>query len=285
MLIICSNCSTSYSLDDATVGQAGRTVRCARCHATWFVNPPEPEDPVEAFVDGVLAEAEAEVAQQQGRLPPAQALAVNPHLLDETVHAKAPAIEAPQTIDYIESPPLMPEHAARAHERESESAESFAERRRKLIAKRQKTRSSSRWTAVVLVLFAFNVAVVGARHEIVRYLPQTASLFSAIGLPVNLRQLSFEDVRVSKETENGGAMVSIEGKIVSKSGKPVQVPRLRFVARNAQGREVYTWTARPERSTLPPGESLEFHSFGKPPADAADVMVRFFSAQDASAGM
>jgi predicted Zn finger-like uncharacterized protein len=56
MLIICSNCSTSYSLDDATVGQAGRTVRCARCHATWFVNPPEPEDPVEAFVDGVLAE-------------------------------------------------------------------------------------------------------------------------------------------------------------------------------------------------------------------------------------
>ncbi len=183
---------------------------------------------------------------------------------------------------------MAPEAESRsAHEREAEpeNVESFAERRRKLIAKRRTSRRSSRWTAVVLVLFAFNVAVVGARQEVVRYLPQTASLFSAIGLPVNLRQLSFEDVRVSKEIENGVAIVSIEGKVVSKSGKPVQVPRLRFAARNAQGREVYSWTARPERSTLPPGESLEFHSFGKPPADAADVMVRFFTAQDASAGM
>jgi hypothetical protein len=240
----------------------------------------------------VLAEAEAEVALQHGSLPPAETLstglAVRPRDLDMTVHAEPAPIEAPETIDYLESPPVVPEAQSRsAHEREAEpeNAESFAERRRKLIAKRRTSRRSSRWTAVVLVLFAFNVAVVGARQEVVRYLPQTASLFSAIGLPVNLRQLSFEDVRVSKEIENGVAIVSIEGKIVSKSGKPVQVPRLRFAARNAQGREVYSWTARPQRSTLPPGESLEFHSFGKPPADAADVMVRFFTAQDASAGM
>jgi hypothetical protein len=252
------------------------------------VNPPEPEDPVEAFVDGVMAEAEA--AQQRQDVAPAEALSTGLPLhardLDENPHLEITPAEAPEPIAYVESPPLVAEEEVhRPPESEPENVESFAERRRKLHVRREKAKRSSRWTAVILVLFAFNVALIGARQEIVRYLPQTASLFSTIGLPVNLRQLAFEDVRVNKETENGVTVVAVDGKIVSKSAKPVSVPRLRFAARNAQGREIYTWTARPERSTLPPGETLEFHSFGKPPADSADVMVRFFTAQDASAGM
>jgi hypothetical protein len=63
------------------------------------------------------------------------------------------------------------------------------------------------------------------------------------------------------------------------------VPRLRFAARNATGQEVYTWTALPSRSILGPGETLDFHSrLASPPADASDVMVRFFTAQDVEAG-
>jgi predicted Zn finger-like uncharacterized protein len=290
MLVICSNCSTSYMLDPATVGPAGRTVRCARCQTTWFVNPP---DPVEAFVDGVLAEAEAEVAREQPPVPAVPALStgvpVHARDLDDPHHPEtcAPPPDSLEPIAYVESPPLMPEPEVRAPAREetAENVESFAERRRKIVAKRQKARRSSRWTAAVLVLFAFNVAVIGARQDVVRYLPQTASLFSAVGLPVNLRQLAFENVRVNKESEDGATVVSIDGKIVSKSSKPVQVPRLRFAARNEQGREIYTWTARPERSTLGAGETLEFHSFAKPPAEAADVIVRFFTAQDAAAGL
>jgi predicted Zn finger-like uncharacterized protein len=287
MLLICSNCSTSYTLDPATVGPAGRTVRCARCHDTWFVNPPEPQDPVEAFVDGIMAEAEAQAAQERREMVTVEALSTGAPLyardLDATVQTDAPQIQ-PAPIEHIDSPPVMPGEEARGAA-EPEHVESFSERRRKLLARRKKARCSSRWTAVILVLFAFNVAVIGARQEVVRYLPQTASLFSSIGLPVNLRQLAFEGVRVSTETDNGVAMISIDGNIVSRSGKPVHVPRLRFAARDAQGREIYTWTARPGRSTLPAGEALEFHSFAKPPAEAADVMVRFFSAQDASAGM
>ena len=135
------------------------------------------------------------------------------------------------------------------------------------------------------MLFALNVALLGARNEVVRYLPQTASLFSAIGLPVNLRNLKFENVRISNETEDGKTILVIEGTIVSTAGKPVEVPRLRFAARNGSGQEVYTWTALPGRSILDPGESLEFSSrLVAPPADANDVMVRFFNSQDAAAG-
>ena len=188
---------------------------------------------------------------------------------------------AANSIDHMPAPEPMPDVVS---EPASEPAESFAARRRRLQNKRQNSRRSSRWTAIVLVLFALNVALIGARSEVVRYLPQTASLFAAVGLPVNLRQLTFEGVRVTRDTQSGSPMLSIEGKIVSKASRTVEVPRLRFAARNAQGREVYSWTARPERSTLQPGESLTFRSFAKPPKDAVDILVRFFNAQDATGG-
>src|SRR5262249_45556004 len=45
MLIVCPNCSTSYAIEAASLGAAGRTVRCARCKATWFAESsvPTPE--------------------------------------------------------------------------------------------------------------------------------------------------------------------------------------------------------------------------------------------------
>jgi predicted Zn finger-like uncharacterized protein len=288
MLIVCPSCATSYMIEPASLGAAGRTVRCARCRKTWFVNPPQADEPVGVFVDGVIAEAEAQASPRfQVPAPPA---ADDFGAEEPPAFMPPPAAEpepAPPHPPHIEAPSLVPpiEHApAGEPEPAVEETDSFADRRLRLQQRRQKSRRSSRWTAIILVLFAFNVALVGARSEVVRFLPQTASLFAAIGLPVNLRQLSFEDVRVSRETDNGATVLAIEGKIVSKASRTVEVPRLRFAARNAQGREIYTWTARPERNSIGPSESFTFHSFAKPPEDAVDVLVRFFNAQDATGG-
>lgn len=311
MLIVCPSCATSYQIDATSVGPSGRMVRCARCRATWFAGPARMEDPVDAFVDGVIAEAEAEQAPPQSPVPrtPALSIAAGGEIAGTPAAAAAPnipaqpfasvdaaaqavveAAEAPPP-EVVDSPSLVPpvEHMplpepAVPPEADTADSESFIARRRRLQTKRAKSRRASRWTAVILVLFAFNVALIGARSEVVRFLPQTASLFAAIGLPVNLRQLDFADVHISRATENGATILMVDGKIVSKAAKPLEVPRLRFAARNAAGQELYTWTARPERSILPAGESMAFHtSLAKPPADAADVMVRFFSAQDAMA--
>ena len=105
-------------------------------------------------------------------------------------------------------------------------------------------------------------------------------------MPVNLRNLKFDKVKIIKETQDGVSILIIEGMIVNTASKPTEVPRLRFAARNATGQDVYTWTAQPSRSILGPNESMEFHSrLAAPPADAIDVMVRFFTAQDAAAGV
>jgi hypothetical protein len=49
---------------------------------------------------------------------------------------------------------------------------------------------------------AFNVALVGARNDLVHYLPQTASLFAAVDLPVNPHEFKFENVKISKEVQD-----------------------------------------------------------------------------------
>jgi hypothetical protein len=194
-----------------------------------------------------------------------------------------PMEDAPSLVPPLEHEPLTAHHDI---ERDAEESESFAIRRQQLKVRREKSKRNSRWIAVVLVLFAFNVALIGARSEVVRYLPQTASLFSAIGLPVNLRNLKFDKVKITKETTDGVSILVIEGAIVNMANKSTDVPRLRFAARNATGQDVYTWSLQPERPVLGPNESMEFHSrLAAPPADATDVMVRFFTAQDAAAGV
>ncbi|HWE78235.1 MAG TPA: zinc-ribbon domain-containing protein [Pseudolabrys sp.] len=316
MLIVCPSCATSYQIDPGSVGGSGRMVRCARCRATWFAAAPAAGTTVDAFVDSVIAEAEAEqaprntppAAAREPTLPAATNIAPPDDFGDredapgsvpeihvpevETAHfAAAGALGAAETgiVTMDDSPSLvppiehmpLPEPGAKAED----DSESFVARRRRLQTKRQKSRRSSRWTAIVLVLFAFNVALIGARNEVVRYLPQTASLFAAIGLPVNLRQLDFENVHITRETQGGASILLVAGKIVSKGRTPLKVPRLRFAARNGTGQEVYVWTAKPERNVLKPGETLDFQSsLAKPPADATDVMVRFFTASDAMAG-
>jgi len=305
MLIVCPSCATSYMIDPSAVPAAGRNVRCARCKTTWFVTPEKPAGDVSAFVDGVIAEAEA----QSGAAPaaskplppmpqvpepspaddfggePAETIAgaKEPPPIDHDAPQVEAALNEINQVPPNEAPSLVPpmSHGASL---DAEEAESFAARRERLRARRHNKRRSSRWTAIILLLAAFNVAMVGARNEVVRYLPQTASLFAAIGLPVNLRNLKFANVKITKQTENGVDTLIVNGTIVSTGNSATEVPRLRFSVRNAAGHEVYTWTALPERSILEPGEKLDFHSrLASPPADAADVLVRFFTAQDAAA--
>jgi predicted Zn finger-like uncharacterized protein len=321
MLIVCPSCATSYKIDPAAVGSAGRMVRCARCKATWFTAGPKPAPEVTNFVDSVIAEAEAQSAGSARAAAPAPSAEPAPPPQTAQANAddfgaqdsesraevdtKAPPVEppprqpesapaeaqGPEPVTIADAPSLVPmiEQAplpASNAEIDSNDTESFAARRQRLQVQRKQARRSSRWTAGILLLVAFNVALVGGRNEVVRYLPQTASLFAAIELPVNLRGLKFEDVKILKEAQDGISMLIVEGSIVSTAGKPVEVPRLRFAARSTSRQEVYTWTALPTRSILGPGERLEFRSqLASPPADANDVMVRFFTAQDAMAGV
>jgi predicted Zn finger-like uncharacterized protein len=280
MLIACPNCSTSYMIDPASLGEAGRTVRCARCKTMWFVSKPEMAS---AGTDDEPTPAIGVIRPDQGVQDRVEDPAAEERATDVAAQSEDTA-QAPVTI--TDAPPIVPAEPSAESEvaTDTDEIENFAARRKRLHARRKKERRSSRWIALILVLFAFNVALVGARSEVVRFFPQTASLFAAVGLPVNLRHLKFENMRISKETQEGLSALVIEGTIVSVASKATEVPRLRFAARDAAGQEIYTWNALPSRSILGPGEKLDFRSrFVSPPPNATDVMVRFFTPQDSAA--
>ncbi len=39
MILTCPECETQYFADDTTIGDSGRTVKCATCGHSWFVGP------------------------------------------------------------------------------------------------------------------------------------------------------------------------------------------------------------------------------------------------------
>jgi len=132
--------------------------------------------------------------------------------------------------------------------------------------------------ALVLALLIWRV-------DVVRLLPQTAGFYKMVGLDVNLRGLKFKDVKITSETVEGKPVLVIEGVIVGEASKPVELPRLRFSVRDAQGAEIYAWNAVLEQPILQPGEKAWFKSrLASPPPEGRNIDVRFFSKRDIARG-
>ena len=107
-----------------------------------------------------------------------------------------------------------------------------------------------------------------------------------VGLEVNLRGLMFKDVKITSETVDGKPVLVIEGVITGEASKPVELPRLRFSVRDAQGAEIYAWNAVLEQPVLKPGERAWFKSrLASPPPEGRNIDVRFFHKRDIAGGM
>jgi hypothetical protein len=131
-----------------------------------------------------------------------------------------------------------------------------------------------------------NASLILGRAEVVRVLPQTASLFEAIGLQVNLRDLGFKNIKTTQELHDGVNILVVEGTIVATGRSVTEVPRLRFAIGAANGHEIYAWTALPSRTKLAPGETLPFRTrLASPPEQGRSVKIRFFTPHDLAAGL
>ena len=138
---------------------------------------------------------------------------------------------------------------------------------------------------VCLAMGAVLLALGIWRANVVRLLPQTATFYRMAGLDVNLRGLAFKDIKITNETVEGKPVLVIEGMIVGQTGKPVELPRLRFSVRDEQGAEIYAWNAVLEQTVLKPGERAFFKSrLASPPPEGRNIDVRFFNKRDLAGG-
>jgi predicted Zn finger-like uncharacterized protein len=286
MLIVCPSCATSYQIGPAALGPSGRSVRCAQCRNTWFATPAE-----------ALADATPDLVVVAPREPVGEPFA-GPTADELTADLGRILVEHEATIAAVDAPPIaaaqLPEAAQIGEMRPDpvpDSIETVAARRAPRPRTSPKTkrglvRRLASLPMLIVTLAAVLTALVHWRDKVVRHAPQTASLFAAVGMPVNLRGFTFENVTSSTEMSDGMPVLIVEGTIVNVTTRPLEVPRLRFSLRNGAGQEVYAWTAQPGKPTLGSGNGLAFRTrLASPPPDGRDVIVRFFNRRDVTAGL
>jgi predicted Zn finger-like uncharacterized protein len=280
MFIVCPHCTTSYAIDLATLGADGRTVRCSRCKEVWLAHPEDAVNtpaPLAAMAD----------AGGDGPLPDSA----------ETDWEALAGDDADERHPLVDSPPLAagwPDGAAEPAENDMADSDDSAETggrpwHRRLLRRPASSRTTGKpvfnLPAITAAMGALVIALVLWRADVVRLMPQTAAFYKMAGLEVNLRGVSFKDLKVATETVDGKPVLVIEGMIVSTDKKPVELPRLRFSVRDAQGTEIYAWNAVLDQSVLKPGERAAFKSrLASPPAEGRNIDIRFFNRRDLNAG-
>ncbi len=229
--------------------------------------------------DGVEAPAPATAGMDEAESPENASVAGDPAIETESPPLAPTDLDAdaPPSAEIEETEPTAPSGPP------VKDIELVAARRRR---SREERRLRLRWPlsrlqSAMMALIVADAIIVCWRVDFVRAMPQTASFFSSIGTPVNLRGLDFDSLTTATEQHDDMPILVVNGNIVNDTADTVTVPHLRFAVRNAAQQEIYSWTAMPARASLPPGEGISFRTrLASPPPDAHDVLVRFLTRYD-----
>jgi predicted Zn finger-like uncharacterized protein len=287
MHIVCPHCTTSYAIKLESLGANGRTVRCSRCKETWVARP---EDAVAEVQDKIHASAMAAASQTEDQSELAEQW--NSYARDDS--GDTPVIDSPSIASDWPAEETKDDDWSAA---ESDGDDEFSEKRHQSwfrglfrrrvpdLASLSPRKSCLGLPTACVAMGALVVALLIWRGDMVRLLPQTAAFYKMIRLDVNLRGLAFRDVKVTSETVDSKQVLVIEGAIVGETKKPVDIPRLRFSVRDAQGAEIYAWNAVLEQTVLHPGERALFKSrLASPPPEGRNIDIRFFNRRDIAGG-
>jgi predicted Zn finger-like uncharacterized protein len=274
MLTVCPNCATSYGVEMASVrlpkGWACE-VRCHRCHCVWKAEL--------SVADKLIVAADA-VAPVQRAMAAAQALVGDvtwspplqgsPRLALDKIVAGLAGVRTVQI-----GPPDASGYAAARVDWRSAMLSLFA--RYEAGRPRHGWRLSlSRAHLLIVALLVADATIIGLRGQVTWLMPQTASFYSAFGLPVDLYALRFDNVAAVAERRDAKPVLVVNGKISNSRTRTETVPRLRFAVRDADHQEIFSWSAAPVRDNLGARESIQFRSeLALPPPDTRDVVVRF----------
>lgn len=214
-------------------------MRCAACRGTFFVEPQAPEEDLSPDDWSRLLDAAG--------VPPANALTVDASAAREApapVPAPKPGRRRPGGLGARLAAPLRRIPAA---------------------------------LPLALLIAAALAGLLAGRVAVVRTVPETARLYAAIGMPVNLRGgLEFRGVGSSVTGTGGEAVLTVEGEIANPSAHALDVPQLLIALLAPDGQALYTWTSEPPRTSLGAGETTRFRArLAAPPLEGRDVLVRF----------
>ncbi|HEY2034511.1 MAG TPA: DUF3426 domain-containing protein [Rhizomicrobium sp.] len=245
MILVCPSCAARYEVDGSKFPAEGRKVRCKKCGHTWHATPEADQAEIEEAIFN----------------PPPEPVVQEPEPEPEPEPAwRAPVEEEPEEVVFRPA--------------EEEEDESVAPKPAKRGADGAMVVLG--WVALVAVVLVIGFAAANYRSQIVTIWPQSASLFSKLGMAVNNRGLDFTDVRHMNQTEDGQPVLVITGKLVNVSARKLDVPPLRVTLSDENKRPIYDWSFAPSSGALAPGQSVAFRTrLSNPPSAARHVEMHF----------
>ena len=133
------------------------------------------------------------------------------------------------------------------------------------------------WVGLIAVVLLIGLSAVRYRQEITVIWPQSAGVYSRLGMKVNAQGIDFDKVDYHRESEDGQVVLAVTGQIVNHGTRELPVPQtVRVTLSDAGNHELYHWNFTPEAQTLRPGQAIPFLTrLSSPPATARHLEVRF----------
>lgn len=239
MILTCPACSTRYTVDAAKFPPAGRTVRCAKCAHSWHEPGPAPE--------------------------PVPAPGPEPQAVPDAIPAVAAPVAEPEEI-------FAPASGTRSY---APASQAPAEKPRGQAL--QTAAVVAGWLCLIAVVLLIGYSAVRYRQDVASVWPQSAGVYSGLGLPVTASGIDFRDVAYRREVEDGQTVLVVTGQIVNTAKRELPVPQaVRVGLNDTDNRELYHWTFKPDATTLQPGANLPFRTrLSSPPPGARFAVVTF----------
>lgn len=135
------------------------------------------------------------------------------------------------------------------------------------------------WLVLIAILGGLGWAAIQYRQTIANVWPQTASVYAAVGMPVNTRGIALVNITYRQEVEDGQPVLSVTGKVVNVTNRELPVPELSVVLSDDAKHELYHWNFEVGVPTLKPGAESPFLTrLSSPPPDAHNLNIRFADA-------
>jgi predicted Zn finger-like uncharacterized protein len=133
------------------------------------------------------------------------------------------------------------------------------------------------WIGLIAVVLLIGWSAYRYRQDIAVIWPQSATVYSSVGLKVNAGGIDFRNVTYKQGSEDGQPALVVTGQIVNLASRELPIPQsVRVTLYDADKRELYHWPFKPGAATLKPGAALDFRTrISNPPAAARSLEVSF----------
>jgi predicted Zn finger-like uncharacterized protein len=138
---------------------------------------------------------------------------------------------------------------------------------------------SAGWIGLAAVVLVIGFVASVYRQKVVEVWPQSASLYSRLGMKVNATGLDIHSIKYTEAPQDGQLVLTVTGALTNVTNRELPVPQIRVGLIDGDKRELYHWTFAPDVMTLRPGQSTRFVTrLSNPPEQAAKAEVRFAKA-------